>query len=183
MDRYHVVYPATPEDAPVLVHLSDTPFGMSLGKPVDVTEPVVATFTTLTGLQAAGWLGNIFFMAPQFVEEVKQLGERRLFECPIVARDEAGRTRDDAIVGVVTLDNVSCLDKKASVFEVSEDDPDDIVEMRSLALDESRIPEDRHLFRVAEFCTALIASHQLKERLVARGITGVKFVPPKDYHV
>jgi hypothetical protein len=173
--RYLAVQRKTPEDAPQCLELSPgTPFGMSLGKRVD-PGPIVITYSRLQGIPSAGWVGNIFYMAPRFVEIVRQLGEMRLQEFPITVRDRRGETKIDAIVGVVTLDNVPCLDRTASKFEVDEDDPEEIDEMKSLVLDEARIPADRHLFRVAEFISALIVSRPLAERLTANGITGVRF--------
>lgn len=77
--------------------------------------------------------------------------------------------------------DVRCVDRSASDLSIDEDDPDDILTIRKLALDRKAIedvpPERRLLFRLAECSIIYMFAQPVVDAILATSPTGIRFWP------
>jgi hypothetical protein len=76
---------------------------------------------------------------------------------------------------------VACLDIKASKGKKSKFVPGRVDEIKTLVLDETKIPADRTLFRVAEYPWAIVAHSSLADVISKAGILGIYWLEPSKF--
>jgi hypothetical protein len=76
---------------------------------------------------------------------------------------------------------VDCVDPAASGAVPSALDPDVILVMDRLVIDEAKVPPDRSLFRPASFPRMVLARRDLAEAIDRAGLTGIRWVELADY--
>lgn len=114
-------------------------------------------------------------------DSLKAVGETRYQEFPVSLVTKSGKRDEDSVRIVHLLDHVTCIDKKASDFEVSKDDEDHICAIHSLVFDKSRIPHDRHIFKLAEHAETIVVSATLAARWQDVGVRGAAFIKPEEF--
>jgi len=83
------------------------------------------------------------------------------------------------------LNIVNCIDRQNSILEIDEDEDDDdlnIVDIKSLKLDYSKI-NDEIIFRLQGFETLLIFREDIAQAIVNKHIRGVQFINAEGYIV
>jgi hypothetical protein len=75
---------------------------------------------------------------------------------------------------------VDCVDRVASDLEYF--DSGDIEFVNKLVLDETKIPSELDIFRLAGRTTMVIVSQVVKDAIIGAGMTGCVFYKPEDYH-
>lgn len=113
-------------------------------------------------------------LAPQPVQEMEFL--------PIVILDHRDKVASTDYFILNLLGSVDCMDREKSVYKNSPLNPSVFNSCRKLVLHEDRIPAGTELFRLTNGPTTYIASQELKERVVSRGLQGMKFVPVEQYN-
>jgi hypothetical protein len=77
--------------------------------------------------------------------------------------------------------DIRCVDRSASDISIDEDDPEDILFIRKLALNWKAIeevpPERRLLFRLMEDCAVYIFAQPVVDAILATSPTGIRFRP------
>lgn len=78
------------------------------------------------------------------------------------------------------LNNVECLDRKKSDFDLFHPDYDIIVSINKMVLDKTKIG-DRDIFRIAEYPTLIVHSNDLKVRIENQNLSGFTFRDIREY--
>jgi len=184
MDPFYVVEALTPANAPKLLRLEPpAPVGISFGKPIKMPKRILAVFSSLEGLTSAGWLGNYFFLNETLIDELVSIGEVQFQQFPVSVCDNNKECIDGPIKIIVPLNNIACMLTRNSDFDTDELDPTDITFVRHLAIEYDDIPKDRHLFRIAELPSALLASAQLVGKFTSLGVRGIKFCSLDEFQI
>lgn len=180
---YYVLERDVPDDAPSKLGVGpDAPSGLWRGEKLAIPlSGAVVMLSKLKGVLDVWWAGMYFLMSQKAIEAVKSIGEADFEEYPASLVTKSGKRDDESTRIVHLLNNVSCMNKKASKFDVDEDDKHWIDRIHKLVLDQSKIPSGRHLFHLAEKPTLEIASSALVEKWKAAKVRGVEFVRPEEY--
>lgn len=180
---YFVLDRSTPEDAPDDLDLDPAPpSGMWRGeKLIFPLSGVVVTLSKLKGVLDFWWLGAYFLISQKALAAVRSVGETSYEEYPVTLITKSKKRDEESTRIIHLLSNISCMDKKASEYEVNEEDENDIRRIHKLVLDKTKIPGSRHLFRLAESATVIVASDALVKKLEKVNVRGVKFVKPEEY--
>lgn len=80
---------------------------------------------------------------------------------------------DYSIANIVGL--ISCMNMQRSVYEFDPEAPGRVETISTLVLDESRIPSDIQLFRLAEKRTIILCNANLRSTLITQSVTGIRF--------
>lgn len=75
-----------------------------------------------------------------------------------------------------------CIDEAASVFEPNAIDPNLISDVERLVVDETRVPPEVRLFRMARYPFIPLIDRSLAEEIVTRGFSGLRFDEVEDFH-
>lgn len=180
---YYVLGRSSSDDAPemdTVEPLGVWPIDEFAGKPFPKTfpEPVV-TLSSLARLDDVWYAGPWLLMSRSFISLLRNCGESRFEEWPVSLRSFSGQVNRESHRLINLLENVSCLDKRASQVELNQDGY--IRKITRLAIETSRIPPDRHLFRMAEKRSVKLASAALKRVWEAAGLRGARFQPLDGY--
>ncbi len=70
------------------------------------------------------------------------------------------------------LDLEECIDREATQFEEHAMNPDLMVKVRNLTLDESKVPKDRQMFRLNGIPSIVVISDLLAEEMREEGLQG-----------
>ena len=100
---------------------------------------------------------------------------------PVKIIDHKGKvaSKDYSILNPLEL--VDCIDREKSKFRPSRILPEEIDKFDQLVLDETRIPEDRLLFRMKGFNDIALASKSLVDVLTKGNFTGLGWMPVSKY--
>lgn len=119
----------------------------------------------------------------QEAREVLESGRGANIEfLPIRIIDHRGKVASAEYSIANVLGTVDCMDRERSVFKSSHLDPNVFTSCRKLVLREENIPADVDIFRLSSEPTTFLVTHGLKERLEARGLRGMLFVPIEEYN-
>lgn len=150
------------------------------GRPLHKDFPTITVIVgTLESLPPYFHAGGYLLMSPTLVEAVKRTGERHFEVRPIRVVGILDGEDTSSYRLVHFLDLVPCLDLSKSVVDISEWDGS-VEKIHRLALEEDRIPEDRHLFKLKEY-PKLIASDRLREEFARAGVPRTMFQPVEDF--
>ena len=100
----------------------------------------------------------------------------QLFDAPLFDNKTNRRVTGYSIVNVTKL--VSCLDFEKSNISYA-DDSDEIISVIDSVFIEGKIPEDAHIFRVAEDVYSVVISDELANDLARERITGIVLIECK----
>ena len=174
---FYIVDRFTPEEAPDVLDVEPpAPFGMYLGKPLDSPPLCVrARLTSLSHVLDMWWIGPYFVVSASVLQLVVAVGETHFQLIPLVLLDRKKKACNDKCSILHLLDNVPCLNLSKSV--VTRDRDGIIKDIHHLVLNEGAVPEDRHLFRLAEKADLILARDDLVQQLLALAVRGVRFLP------
>ncbi len=79
------------------------------------------------------------------------------------------------------LNPVDCIDIERSDLELSEIFEGRIERIRSLVIDPTRVPENRHAFRLAGSHRTVVVRDELRRKIDDAGLTGMLFVPTEQF--
>lgn len=180
---YFVIRRATPEGAPRELEINPRPtYNQYAGEKVAIPPSgSVVTISKLKGILDIWWMGSNFLMSHKALDIVKEIGDTHFEAFPVTLAAKSGKRDDQSTQIVNLLDNVSCMNKKASKFDVDEDNKNYIDTIHKLVLDKTKIPPERHLFRLGEEETVIIACSELVDKWKAIQVRGVKFVKSEEY--
>jgi len=158
--------------------------GMSkfAGKPFPASFPEMRIIIYQLGQMPDICIQNCHLcMTPDCISRLQEVGETHFETWPVRIVAQTGGEDAESLRIVNLLDNVSCMDMEKSQFKLDRSPPHDILKIRRLVLDESRIPADRHLFRMAEFETVFLISEPLRDLFVADGLPAFLFQPSHEF--
>ena len=95
--------------------------------------------------------------------------------------DHRGRKASSDYFVIHPIHPVDCVDKKRSLFERDDINPENFSSFERLVIDESRIPTDRELFRLSGFSDITLARRDLAEALDAARFSGLGWLRIADY--
>lgn len=75
-----------------------------------------------------------------------------------------------------------CIDEANSVFEPSPMDAEEISEIERLVVDESRVPPEVRLFRMARYPFIPLLERSLADEIAAQSYSGLRFDEIEEYH-
>jgi hypothetical protein len=148
---------------------------MFLGRPLSPPlGEVEVQVTSLRRIPDIWWIGPLLAVSDRVLQVIKESGETHfeLFSMSLTAKKQDLR---GGMFVVNLLDNIPCLERRASSFSVDEDGL--IKKISRLVVDESQIPEGRTLFRLAEKADLVLARPKLVQRLQQSAFRGVRFIP------
>ena len=90
--------------------------------------------------------------------------------------DHKGREASADYFVIHPIEPVDCLDRQQSVYKASPLNKAKIREISKLVLNESAIPEDRQIFRIAGYWNLTLVRRDLAEALLAGGFSGIRFI-------
>src|SRR5262249_7458615 len=120
--------------------------GTPLQKPLRLVI-VLRSLTVVSRLGAVWPVGPYTLMRPEILEEIRLLGESHIEDFPVRLKlaKLKGKTDQKSFRLIRLLNHVPCMDVKKSKFGV---DGHFIEKITHLTINESKIPSDRHLFRM-----------------------------------
>lgn len=180
---YYVVDRDPPEDAPRELEMSPRPkFKHFSGEKVTIPlSGIVITMSKLKGVLDFWWFGSNLLMSRNALDVVKIIGETNFEAFPVTLVAKSGKRDAESTQIVNLLNNVSCMNKETSKFDVDEDDENNVHWIQKLVLDKTKIPSNRHLFRLEESPDVVIVSDALAEKWKAANLRGVDFIKPEKY--
>jgi hypothetical protein len=120
--------------------------------------------------------GDYRLMSTQMLSIIRSLGEQHIQEFPVELFAPRGKKDQGSHKVVHFLENVTCMNLEESTF--TEDEDGFIDRIQRLVLDESKIPADRHLFRMEEQATFVLISERLKQEIETAKLTGMQIFRP-----
>lgn len=96
----------------------------------------------------------------------------RLEYLPVTVLDHKGQPVGAPYFILHPVDPPDCIDRANSKLTMSDFDPDDIWEAEHLAIDESKVPAERLIFRPKAYNSVILLRRELAQDLVAAGFTG-----------
>ncbi len=108
-------------------------------------------------------------------------GEGKIEFLPIQLMNHRGKIESDQYAIVNVLDVIDCMNHNESIVEYSSLDPEELITIKKLVLDESKIPPQIHLFRLKQDKTLSIVSDSVKSRVEEEELTGMMFIPVEKY--
>ncbi|HEY5810314.1 MAG TPA: DUF1629 domain-containing protein [Povalibacter sp.] len=100
---------------------------------------------------------------------------------PVNIVDHKGRVASKEHCIIHPVQPVDAIDKDQSVFETNIIDPDDIESFEKLVVDESRVPDDRKLFRLQGFWGLTLVHPDVARALDQHGFAGLGWQRLEDY--
>jgi hypothetical protein len=100
--------------------------------------------------------------------------------CPVQLIHTKTQEIDNTYSFLNILDNVLCLDREASEYEVFPGS-DEVISIEKLVLEEEKL-RGRDLVRLHESPVTILVSPRLRNAIEAAGLTGIKLVAVDDYH-
>ena len=100
---------------------------------------------------------------------------------PVKIIDHKGKVASKDYFILNPLDLVDCINRKKSKFRSSLIFPENIEKFEKFVIDESRIPEDRPIFRLKGFSYMALASKSLVDALTKGQFTGLEWLPVSKY--
>jgi hypothetical protein len=100
---------------------------------------------------------------------------------PVTILDHKAKelSRDYAIAN--PLDSLDCFDQERSVFQWSQSTPGLVQEVKKLAIDASKVPPERQVFRTKSFPDCVIVRRELAAAVDAAGFTGLGWIELDAY--
>ncbi len=92
-----------------------------------------------------------------------------------VLRDHKGRLRPEALYILNVLTAIDCVDRTRTQGRPDSADPSLYFELRRVQIDPARVPEDVALFRLKAMPALMIVRDDLRDAILAAGLTGVRF--------
>jgi hypothetical protein len=77
------------------------------------------------------------------------------------------------------IDPIDCIDLEESKFVWSKVDPNTMLTVNHLVLDNTKIPKNRLLFRAKKYAEKIIIERELAQEIVDSGFTGAKWIEIK----
>jgi hypothetical protein len=74
-----------------------------------------------------------------------------------------------------------CIDEERSRFDVNDINPELICDIEELVVDDSRVPADVRLFRMARYPMIPVLDQSLADEIAAAGFTGMVFTPLDEF--
>lgn len=112
---------------------------------------------------------------------LKQRNIPELEFLPVGIIDHKGRKSAENYFVIHPTHPIDCLDKANSIFSNSFILPENISSIDRLALDESRIPKDRQVFRLKGFWNIALFRRDLAADLDREGFSGLGWLEISDY--
>lgn len=159
-----------------IVNFYYTHRGAPLQKPL---PEITFLVNTLEGLyqQDSLWAGLPYMVfSPKLREALIGAGVTNIEYYPVKIKNrETGEIISDyKIANIVGL--IACMDKEHSVYVPDPKIPDRMKNITRLVLDISKIQEGHLLFRLAERRTIVLCHQSVRDMLLSKGITGVRFI-------
>lgn len=126
-------------------------------------------------------LDKVIVASPRLAAAVKQRKPAKVEYLPLAIIDHKGRAASKDYAIVHPVEPVDAIDREKSVFKEGVILPGSIESFERLVLDESRIPEDRQLFKLKGFREITLVRRDLADALDAKKFTGLTWQRVKDY--
>ncbi len=101
------------------------------------------------------------------------------FPIELINQESNERSNDYYIMNI--LNNVECLDRNKSKFELFHPDLDIITKITRLVLNKNEITDSRHIFRLDELPNIIIVSDELKTEIEKKEHSGLVLLPTIKY--
>ena len=96
---------------------------------------------------------------------------------PVTILNHKNRPTDENYFLVQPVGNVDCIDQAASNIKFSNIIKTNINRIRSLVLDETKIPANKPIFLLDHFGQNLVVHHSVAKTLEDAGVTGILWTP------
>ncbi len=133
----------------------------------------------LRGIPDVSRVGSYWIVSRSVLTALETCGESRFEVFPVVFRSVAGKADTTSFHILNPLDNITCMDMRASEYSLDEDGQ--VSEVRRLVIDEGAIGSRRHLFRIEECSYVVLVSRELGEQLRRREARGCALKKISDY--
>lgn len=100
---------------------------------------------------------------------------------PVRIRNQKERMLDEPYYVMNPLGSIPCMDRERSEFKDSALNPDQVRKFLKLVLDESKIPSEAKLFRLAEKKNLVLTREDLAKDILRAGCDGMIFVDLEDF--
>ena len=94
---------------------------------------------------------------------------------PVTILDKKGRPDKRPYYVANLLDTVDCVDMEKSSYVMDSIIKDQVMYFKELILDESKIPEDKAIFRLKDKTDLIIINDPLSDAILDAGCTGIDF--------
>jgi hypothetical protein len=158
--------------------VSELYFGKPIPQPL---RPIVVRVNTISNPRNIWWAGGYLIVDLKWLAALQLVGESNFELFPVSFADGHGKRDDTSFRFMNLLNNVDCMDMNLSNYDVDEDGF--VAHVWRLVIDESRIPSDRHLFRIKEIESTILASDALMEQVIETIDRGAKFVRVEDFQL
>jgi hypothetical protein len=167
--------------------IDDDEWRLGEGKPAASWFPKEVTYRLEKegGVKVGDYIKNasrLLFVSARLKEFLeKNASESRIEFFPVKIRNHKGRLIDKPFFIANPIGAVACLDQEKSDFRWGAIAKDQVDRFRRLVLDESKIPRDLKLFRLAEQTNLVIVRRDLAQDIVDNDFTGMFFMEMEDY--
>jgi hypothetical protein len=100
---------------------------------------------------------------------------------PVVILNHKGRRVREPYWIVHQIHLQACIDEARSSFDVNDINPELILDIERLVVDDTRVPSDVRLFRMARYPLIPVLDRSLADEIGAAGFSGMRFDPLDDY--
>jgi hypothetical protein len=153
-------------------------FGDPLPRPI---RPITVKVDTLNRPRRVWWAASYFVVDVEIIAVLRDIGELHFEEFPVTFVDRSGKTDKSTFRFLNLLDNIDCMDKGLSKYELDNDGF--VAKIACLVIDAGRIPRERHLFRMKESESTILASDVFVEQVSGRLARGAKFVEIDEFEL
>jgi hypothetical protein len=115
----------------------------------------------------------------EFLKTEKLLAHNEVHPVSIV--NHKGRRESAKYFIIHQIDDPKCVDEAKTVGTKSRLEPDEYSGMKSLVLDEKKIPPDYTIFRAAEYKSRVLIRSDVAEKIEKAGFTGIAFFEIEGY--
>lgn len=107
----------------------------------------------------------------QFLEQSSEIRFLKFIETKITSR-----TITEKFYMVNILEPISCIDREKSIFEIPPENPDAIILLQKMVIDENKT-KNRKLFYMIEFPAQLLIEESFANEMLDAGIKDIRLLP------
>ncbi|HSN97579.1 MAG TPA: DUF1629 domain-containing protein [Candidatus Nanopelagicales bacterium] len=126
-------------------------------------------------------LGTLIIASERLSAFLQVRGLKHVEYLPVTLINHKGRVASRSYSIVHPVHPQDCLDRQKSGCTYSNISPGDIIEVKRLVLDVTKIEPDIELFRIKDFGFPVIVRRSLADAIQAAGFTGVLFTEFDEY--